>query len=315
MFIVTGGYGLVGSALIARLNEAGIDDILVVDSLKNGDKYKNLQDRRIADFEDREVFFSRLGSGKVPDITAIFHQGALTDMLVTDGERMMAMNYAASRALLDLAVARKVPMVYASSAAVYGLADQSSEDPVNERPLNIYGYSKKLFDDFVRRRASGPDMPPIVGLRYFNVYGPREQHKGKMASVALRLIERVRCGETAAIFGASGGIGPGEHRRDFVHVDDVAAVIEWAFTSGSRGIFNCGTGLSPSFLELATTVIDTLGTGEIEFLPFPEVLEGRYQNNTRADLTRLRAAGCPVAFRDISRGIPDYVSWLDQRER
>lgn len=313
MLVVTGGCGMVGSNLIAMLNARGHDDILVVDSLKNGDKFRNIADLRIADYLDRGAFLERLAEGRLPKLDAIFHQGACTNTAERDGQLMMDRNYHASRIILDFALAQRVPLIYASSAAVYGLSTECVEGPENEVPLNVYAYSKKLFDDHVRRVALGPHSSPVVGLRYFNVYGPRESHKGKMSSVALRMVEQIRAGERPTLFGAYGGLGPGEHRRDFVHVDDVTAVILWAWEAAARGIYNCGTGVSRSFVDLAAAVIAEMGTGEVQFQPLPEALHGRYQTRSEADLTRLRAAGCDWQFRDLETGIGEYVAWLRAR--
>jgi ADP-L-glycero-D-manno-heptose 6-epimerase len=311
VLVVTGGCGMIGSNLIAALNRRGVDDILVVDDLRNSAKFHNIADLRIADYQDRERFMARLHRGDTQSITAIFHQGACTDTMEADGRLMMALNYEASRDLLEHALVHRIPFVYASSAAVYGLSAATDEDPANEHPLNIYAYSKKLFDDHVRR-VLGSATSPIAGLRYFNVYGPHEAHKGRMSSVALRLYSQIRAGEKATIFGAYGGMGPGEHRRDFVHVEDVAEAILWVYTQAVSGIFNCGTGSNWSFRELAEAAIAVLGRGEVEFQPFPPALAGKYQSVTRADLSRLRAAGCDLSFRDLPQGIRDYYAWLDR---
>jgi ADP-L-glycero-D-manno-heptose 6-epimerase len=313
VLVVTGGCGMVGSNLVAALNARGYEDILVVDSLRNGDKFRNVADLRIADYLDRGAFMERLATGRLPKIDAIFHQGACTDTTERDGQLMMERNYRASRDILDFALGQRVPLIYASSAAVYGLSETCVELPGNEAPLNIYAYSKKLFDDHVRRAALGPEASPVVGLRYFNVYGPREGHKGKMSSVALRMVEQIRAGDRPTLFGAYGGLGPGQHRRDFVHVSDVVQVILWAWEAAARGVYNCGTGVSRSFLDLAAAVIAEMGAGEVQFQPFPEALHGRYQSHTEADLTRLRAAGCDWQFRDLETGIGEYVAWLRAR--
>ena len=313
MLVVTGGCGMIGSNLVAALNRRGADDILIVDNLQDGAKFRNVAGLRIADYEDRERFMARLHSGKLPPIEAIFHQGACTDTTESDGRLMMELNYASSRDLLDYALAHRIPFVYASSASVYGLSEDTSEEASNEMPLNVYAYSKKLFDDRVRSLL-GAAASPVVGLRYFNVYGPREDHKGKMSSVALRLYQQIRAGEKATIFGAHGGVGPGEQRRDFVHVEDVAATIAWVYERAISGIYNCGTGTNWSFRELAEAVIAELGRGEITFQPFPESLSGKYQSFTRADMSRLRAVGFDLTFRDLRQGIRDYVQWLNQGE-
>lgn len=204
---------------------------------------------------------------------------------------------------------RRIPYVYASSAAVYGGGSVFREELEHEKPLNVYGWSKKLFDDWVRARA-GSLTAPVVGLRYFNVYGPREDHKGSMASVAFHLFNQVSRGENPKLFGAFDGYGPGQQSRDFVYVGDVAAVNLWCWHAGVSGIFNCGTGRSQPFQTVAETVIGSLGKGEIEYVDFPDHLKGRYQSFTEADISALRKAGYNGAFRDVETGTRDYMEWL-----
>jgi ADP-L-glycero-D-manno-heptose 6-epimerase len=310
VYVVTGGCGMVGSNLIAALNARGISDILVVDNLEDGHKFRNIADLAVADFENPEAFLGLMQRGALPPLDAIFHQGACTDTTQWNGRLMMEKNFSFSKHLLEACLEARIPFIYASSAAVYGLVGPFVEASANERPLNVYGYSKKLFDDYVRRVARRPGQSPVAGLRYFNVYGPREQHKGEMASVAYRLFGQLARGEPAMLFGAYGGMGPGEHRRDFVYVEDVALANLWALDRSVSGIFNCGTGRSESFLNMATAVVAAHGSGSIEFKPFPSSLEGHYQIHTQADLTLLRAAGCDVEFRDVRAGIRDYGTWL-----
>ena len=311
MIVVTGGCGMIGSNVVKALNAAGHDDILVVDNLTNGHKFSNLADLDIADYLDRDEFLLRIGRDGARGVEAILHLGACSATTEWNGKLMMERNYAYSRELLHACLAARVPFVYASSAAVYGGSTTFREERAYERPLNVYGYSKKLFDDYVRRNALAPGMSPVIGLRYFNVYGPREQHKGEMASVAYHLYGQVRRGEPARLFGAHDGIAAGEQRRDFVYVEDVAAVNLWALGAQVSGIFNCGTGEATTFRDLGEAQIGAAGAGEIEYIPFPDKLRGRYQAETRADLTRLRAAGCDVAFRGVAAGVKDYVAWLD----
>ena len=304
---------MIGSNVVKALNAAGQDNILVVDNLANGHKFSNIADLDIADYMDRDAFLARVEREGALGIEAILHLGACSATTEWNGKLMMERNYTYSRDLLHACLAARAPFVYASSAAVYGASTTFREERAFELPLNVYGYSKKLFDDYVRRNALGQGMSPVVGLRYFNVYGPREQHKGEMASVAYHLYGQVRRGKTAKLFGASDGIAAGEQRRDFVHVEDVAAVNLWALERGVSGIFNCGTGEATTFRTLGEALIGAAGTGAIEYIPFPEKLRGRYQAETRADLTRLRAAGCNVAFRGVEQGVRDYVAWLDAR--
>lgn len=313
MIVVTGGCGMVGSNIVAALNAEGRDDVLVVDNLTNGHKYRNIVDLAVADYEDRADFMMRVKADGLKGVEAVFHQGACATTTEWDGKRMMALNYTYSKELLHACLAARVPLFYASSAAIYGGSDVFREEEAFERPLNVYGYSKKLFDDYVRRNALRPGQSPVVGLRYFNVYGPRESHKGDMSSVAFKLYNQVQAGEPGRLFGAYGDFGPGEQRRDFVYVGDVAKVNLWAWKAGVSGIFNCGTGRAETFRDMAEALVEAAGTGRIEYVPFPEHLRGRYQDRTEADLTRLRAAGCDVQFRGVRAGVGDYVAWLDQQ--
>jgi ADP-L-glycero-D-manno-heptose 6-epimerase len=311
MIVVTGGAGMIGSNLVAALNAAGRDDVLVVDNLTDGTKFRNIADLRIADYEDKDRFLSRLESDEGLGIEAVFHQGACSTTTEWDGRYMMNENYAWSKTAMAYCLRRRIPFNYASSAAVYGGNEDFSEAPENEVPLNVYGYSKKLFDDFVRRTVLGKaGHSPVVGLRYFNVYGPREGHKGTMASVAYHLYRQVENGENAKLFGAHDEFGPGEQSRDFIHVDDVADVALWCWNAGVSGIYNCGTGRAEPFRTIAETVIETLGRGRIEYIDFPDHLKGRYQSFTRADIGRLRGAGYNGSFRDVATGVRDYVEWL-----
>ena len=311
MIVVTGGAGMIGSNLVAALNAAGRDDILVVDDLTDGTKFRNIADLAIADYEDKDDFLHRVEAGTAGPFEVVFHQGACSSTTEWDGRYMMRENYAYSKTLMEFCLERAIPFVYASSAAVYGGGSVFAETRENELPLNVYGYSKKLFDDYVRRTVlSRDDHSPVVGLRYFNVYGPREAHKGSMASVAFHLFGQLGKGENPKLFGAHDGYGPGEQSRDFIHVADVADVALWCWRRGLSGIFNCGTGRAEPFKTIAETVIDTLGRGEIEYVDFPDHLKGRYQSFTQADMSRLRAAGYNGDFRDVATGVRDYVEWL-----
>lgn len=310
MIVVTGGAGMIGSNIVAALNAAGHDDILVVDDLTDGTKFRNLADLSIVDYQDKDDFLADVARGAIGPIDAVFHQGACSTTTEWNGRFMMEVNYTYSKMLLHACLERKVPFFYASSAAVYGGGSEFREEPALERPLNVYGWSKKLFDDYVRAKVLPRATSPVAGLRYFNVYGPREAHKGRMASVAHHLYRQVRDGENPKLFGAHDGYGPGEQSRDFVHVGDVADVNLWLWNTGTSGIFNCGTGRAEPFRTVAETVIGTLGAGEIEYIPFPDDLKGRYQSFTQADMSRLRAAGYNGAFRDVETGTREYVEWL-----
>lgn len=311
MIIVTGGAGFIGSNIVAGLNEAGRDDIIVVDDLSDGTKFINMADLQVADYFDKDDFLTRIEAGeKIPRPTAIFHQGACSDTTEWDGRIMLGDNYDYSKRLLNYSLEQKIPFLYASSASVYGDGTVFHEDPVNEKPLNLYAYSKFLFDQYVRRCL--PDAASqVVGLRYFNVYGPREQHKGKMASVAYHFDGQVRESGTVRLFEGCGKYGNGEQRRDFVYVADVTAVNLWLHDNPKiSGIFNLGTGKSQTFNDVANAVIKFHKRGNIEYIPFPAELEGRYQSFTQADIGALRAAGYGESFRDVEEGVSDYLDWL-----
>jgi ADP-L-glycero-D-manno-heptose 6-epimerase len=314
MIILTGGAGFVGSNILKRLNSDGHDDVLVVDNLKKSDKYRNLVGTRVLDIVDKIEFYDRLDKGAWDgeSIEAILHQGACTDTLEYDGVYMMRTNYEASKSLLHFALRKNVPMVYASSAAVYGHTAEASEVPENESPLNIYGFSKLAFDNYVRRvAASGTNL--VVGLRYFNVYGHGEQHKGGMASMVYQLSRQIQETGVARLFGALGPYGPGEQSRDFVSVLDLVE-INMYFLSRDPVVaaVNAGSGVRSTWNDLANEVIKTLGRGRIEYFEFPERLRDKYQFNTRADLGRLRALGYDKPMTSLGKGIHDYVSTLDQ---
>jgi len=305
MILVTGGAGFIGSNLVRGLNQRGIDDILVVDDLEKGDKHRNLNALRFRDFVDFRDFEARLDSFRAVKFEAVFHQGACSDTTEADGRYMMRVNYESSKTLLAFALGR-CPFLYASSAAVYGDGKRGfREEEACEDPLNVYAFSKFLFDRYVRRLL--PATPTqVVGLRYFNVYGPQENHKGRMASVVYQFHRQISAGEPLKIFAGSDGF-----RRDFVHVDDAVALnLHFLDHPGRSGIFNCGTGKAESFGDLArATVRHYPGTPIVE-IPFPADLEGKYQAYTQADLTNLRQAGCDHRFRSLADGVAAYVRVL-----
>ncbi|OQU20392.1 ADP-glyceromanno-heptose 6-epimerase [Vibrio parahaemolyticus] len=309
MIIVTGGAGMIGSNIVKALNEAGINDILVVDNLKNGKKFKNLVDLDITDYMDRDDFLTQIMAGDdFGPIEAIFHEGACSATTEWDGKYMMLNNYEYSKELLHYCLDREIPFLYASSAATYGDTDTFVEEREYEGALNVYGYSKQQFDNYVRRlwqdaEEHGETLSQITGFRYFNVYGPREDHKGSMASVAFHLNNQLNVGENPKLFAGSASF-----KRDFVYVGDVCKVNLWFLENGVSGIFNCGTGRAESFEEVAKAVITHHGKGEIETIPFPEHLKGAYQEFTQADLTKLRAAGCDVEFKTVAEGVAEYLT-------
>jgi ADP-L-glycero-D-manno-heptose 6-epimerase len=313
MIIVTGGAGFIGSNIVLGLNARGRTDILVVDDLTDGRKFRNLVDAQIADYQDKDDFLARLqGPDPFPEkVDAIFHEGACATTTEWDGRFMMRTNYDYSKVLLHFALANRVPFVYASSAAVYGLETTFREIPAHEKPINVYGYSKLLFDQYVRRTTGGA-RSQVAGLRYFNVYGPRESHKGAMASVAFHLHGQLKADGVARLFAGSHGYGDGEQERDFVHVDDVVKVNLWLLDHPEvSGIFNLGTGDARPFNDVARGMIAAHGRGRIDYIAFPDKLKGAYQAFTRADLTSLRKAGYQERFTPLKAGLETYARWLD----
>jgi ADP-L-glycero-D-manno-heptose 6-epimerase len=326
MLIVTGGAGFVGANLVAALNARGVRNIVVVDDLKHADKFRNLVDCEIADYLDKDDFLARMQSGKWRTrIKAVMHQGACSNTMEQDGEYMMRNNYEYSKVLLHYCQEKRVPFLYASSAAVYGAGKTFREEREHEAPLNVYGYSKFLFDQYVRR-VLPKKTAQIVGFRYFNVYGPREQHKGRMASVAFHHFHQFRKDGKVRLFEGSDGYGPGEQRRDFVSVDDVVAVnLHFLDNPKRSGVVNVGTGRSQTFNDVALAVINAFKRkqGEspvtlqqakrddlIEYVGFPPELKGKYQSFTQADISALRRAGYREEFLTVERGVDRYVQLL-----
>jgi ADP-L-glycero-D-manno-heptose 6-epimerase len=305
MIIVTGGAGFIGSNLIEALNARGDTEILVVDRSPDS---RNLANLRISEFMQPDEFRRALERDALPPrIEAIFHQGACADTTCDDRAYMMDNNFTFSKEVLHFALARRIPLVYASSAAVYGASTAFAPSPENERPLNLYGVSKLAFDNHVREVAASSESV-VAGLRYFNVYGPRESHKGRMASMVYQLYRQLKASGRARLFAGTDGYADGEQRRDFVFAGDVVRV-NLALALGSRsGIFNVGTGQSRSFNEVANTIVTRIGTGAIEYVPFPENLSGRYQSFTQADLSGLRDAGYSEKFSSLEDGIAKSVA-------
>lgn len=310
MYIVTGAAGFIGSNLVHALNERGISEVLAVDTLQHGDKFRNLKGLEIADYMDISEFRERVRAGDSfgGQVRAVLHQGACADTTESDGRFMMDNNYTFSKEILHWAAARGAALVYASSASVYGAGKICREERECEDPLNVYAYSKLLFDRYVLAAASRLSTT-VVGLRYFNVYGPRESFKGRMASMVHQLHQQLLQTGVARLFEGTDGYGPGEQRRDFVFVGDVAKV-NLFFAEGEPrvGVFNVGTGASRSFNDIARALIAELGRGDIEYIPFPESLRGKYQSFTQADLTNLRASGYDEAFTTLEEGIRCLVT-------
>jgi ADP-L-glycero-D-manno-heptose 6-epimerase len=324
--VVTGAAGFIGSNLVRALNARGERDIIAVDNLAQGDKVRNLADCDIADYQDQDEFLLRLAEGEFEDeIEAVLHQGACSDTLETDGRFMMRNNYRWSVTLLAHCQDNDVPLVYASSASVYGAGTVFREEREHEQPLNAYGYSKFQFDQYVRG-ALPERTAPIVGLRYFNVYGPREAHKGRMASVVLHFTRQYLAEGRVRLFEGSGGYAAGEQRRDFVSVEDVVKVnLHFLDHRERSGIFNVGSGRATSFNEVAAAAINAcraregrqplgiaelVAEGAITYVPFPADLVGKYQSYTQADLARLRAAGYDAPMQGIDAGVRHYVESL-----
>jgi ADP-L-glycero-D-manno-heptose 6-epimerase len=316
MIIVTGGAGFIGSNLIQQLNQIGERDILLVDNFApapnlSGPKFLNLWGAQYSDYMDKREFRDALAAGEFDNVNirAILHQGACSNTLEDDGRYMMDNNFTYSKELLHFAVEQGIPLIYASTAATYGLSEKFSETPENERPLNIYGYSKLVFDNYLRRLM--PEInSTVVGLRYFNVYGPREQHKGRMASVIHHFTKQLKDTGTIRMFEGSGGYGDGEQRRDFVFVKDLAKIN--LFFSGLlpespktpvQAVVNAGTGEARTFKAVAEALMAVHGPGKIEYIPFPGDLKNRYQHFTEADIAGLRAAGYTSPFTSLEEGV------------
>jgi len=328
--VVTGAAGFIGSNIIAGLNARGMHDIIAVDDLRQGDKFRNLADLKIADYIDADTFYDEFAQGHYGQVEAVFHEGACSDTMEQDGKYMMANNYTLSWHLFQACQKRGARLLYASSAATYGGSDTFREDPAFELPLNVYGYSKLLFDQRMRRecgsefqRTKAGKTHQVVGFRYFNVYGPREQHKGRMASVAFHQFNQYRAEGKVKLFGDYGGYPAGGQMRDFVFIDDVVAVNLWFYDHPDQsGIYNLGTGRAQPFNDVAISVVNTMrqidgkealslqdaaAQSLIEYIAFPDALRGKYQAYTQADLAALRSTGCNHVFADVQSGVQSYV--------
>ena len=325
--VVTGAAGFIGANLVKALNERGIDNIIAVDNLAHAEKFPNLVDCDIADYFDKHAFLEQLTTGAWDgQIDAVLHQGACSDTMETDGRYMMENNFRYTVSLLDWCQEEAVPLLYASSAAVYGGSSTFKEGREFEKPLNIYGYSKFLFDQLLRRRMAEGLTAQVAGFRYFNVYGPRESHKGRMASVAFHNFNEYRATGKVRLFEGWDGYGDGAQSRDFVSVEDVVKVnLHFLERPDLSGVYNLGTGQAQPFNDIAAAVVNTCrdaqgkpaltleqirADGLIEYIPFPDVLKGKYQSFTQADISALRAAGYSAPFLDVTAGVSRYVSAL-----
>ncbi len=326
--VVTGAAGFIGSNLVRALNRRGVTNVLAVDNLARADKFPNLVGCELADYLDKREFLERLEAGQLDGaLDAVLHQGACSDTMESDGRYMMENNYRYSLALLDFCAEEEIPYLYASSAAVYGAGRTFRESPECEAPLNVYGYSKYLFDQVVRRRLPEASSQ-VAGFRYFNVYGPGEAHKGRMASVAWHFFNQYRAEGRVRLFEGSGGYADGEQRRDFVSVDDVVAVnLHFLERPERSGIFNVGTGRAQTFNDVAESVVNACrraageavlaraeleAAGALQYIPFPDALKGKYQSFTEADLAALRSAGYEAPFLTVAEGVERYVAALLQ---
>ncbi|VVE44357.1 ADP-L-glycero-D-manno-heptose-6-epimerase [Pandoraea aquatica] len=328
--IVTGAAGFIGANLVKALNERGETDIVAVDNLTRADKFRNLVDCEISDYLDKTDFVARFQRREFGRVRAIFHEGACSDTMETDGRYMMENNFRYTRALFEACQTQTVPFLYASSAATYGASETFVETREYEKPLNVYGYSKFLFDQIVRRaiRDAGGKLPSqVAGFRYFNVYGAREAHKGRMASVAFHNFNEFRANGRVKLFGEYNGYAAGTQSRDFVSVEDVVKVNLHFFDHPERsGIFNLGTGRAQPFNDIAVAVINTLRAetgdaalslddmvkqGLVEYIPFPDALRGKYQCFTQANIDHLRqVGGYQQPFYTVGEGVSRYVRWL-----
>ncbi len=325
-YVVTGAAGFIGSNIVKALNGRGETNIIAVDNLKKADKFRNLTDCEIADYLDKEDFIERLREGDFDGVlAAVLHEGACSDTMETDGRYMMENNYRYTQDMLDYCQGEEVPFLYASSASVYGGGGVFKESRECESPLNVYAYSKFLFDQVVRRHWANRSSQ-IVGLRYFNVYGAREQHKGRMASVAFHFFNQYREQGHVKLFEGCDGYANGGQLRDFVSVEDVVKVNMFFLDHpGKSGIFNLGTGRAQSFNDVAVATVNTLRADQgeaaltleqmqqqqiIRYIPFPDALRGKYQSYTQADMTALREIGYAEPFLTVEQGTARYVQHL-----
>jgi len=313
MLIVTGGAGFIGSAVVWQLNRQGIDDILVVDRLGETEKWRNLVPLRYRDYLRKDRFLAQVVEDRVPfAVDGVIHMGACSDTTERDGDYLMENNFHYSCRVAEWAVANGIPMIYASSAATYGdgslgFSDDDALSP-RLRPLNFYGYSKQLFDLWVLRKGW---EKKLAGLRFFNVFGPNEYHKGDMRSVVLKSFEQIRDGGRVRLFRSyRPPYGDGDQMRDFVYVKDAVDVIRWLVEHPEvRGIFNVGTGRARTWNDLVRAVFRAAGKEPaVDYVEMPESLRGQYQYFTEAPMEKLARAGCPLAFRSLEEAVADYVT-------
>jgi ADP-L-glycero-D-manno-heptose 6-epimerase len=313
VIVVTGSNGFIGSNLIKGLNEMGVKDIIAVDDHSNLELKENIAHCEIQDYIDIEEFLDQVISNQFDNkgIRAVFHQGACSNTMEWDAEYLYKNNLLYSKELLKLSKKLNIPLIYASSASVYGSGEEFKEFIENEDPINLYAYSKFKFDQIVRKELED-STAQIVGLRYFNVYGPQERHKKNMASVAFHLHNQLKEAEEIKLFKGSDGFEDGEQRRDFIYVEDVVKVNLWFLENPNvSGIFNVGTGESQTFNDVAEAVIDWNKKGKIKYIDFPEKLKGAYQSYTQADITKLREAGYEEEFLNVQDGVKRYLDTIE----
>jgi len=324
MLLVTGGAGFIGSNVVASLNEAGRTDVAVNDILGDEGKWRNLQKRQLADVVPPADLFSWLDGRK---LDAVIHMGAISDTTARDADALMENNFRLSLRLLDWCAETRTPFIYASSASTYGdgaqgFVDDNSPDALARlQPMNLYGWSKHLFDRAVIDRvAKGGKLPPQwAGLKFFNVFGPNEYHKGEMMSLIAKRFDDAKAGRPVMLFKSHrAGIGDGEQRRDFIVVDDAVAVVRWLLdTPKVSGIFNVGTGKAETFRDLITAVFAALGRKpDIRYVDMPDAIRDSYQYFTQASVENLRRAGYNAGFTPLADAVRRYVvSYLDTPDR
>ena len=315
MIIVTGGAGFIGSNIVRALNERGRNDILIVDDLGDGDKYKNLIGLRFLDYRHKDDFLKTFmySDNFGGNVEAIFHEGACSDTMQYDVNFMMKTNYEYSKELLRFCIKKQIPLIYASSAAVYGTGKRGfREEEACENPINPYAFSKLMFDRYVRQLL-GVAKSKIIGLRYFNVYGPQESHKGKMASIFHQIYKRMKLGGGPRLFRGTDGYGDGGQKRDFIYVKDVAKINLWCLDNDvASGIYNCGTGHAHTFNDAAKAMIESMHSKmRTTYCDFPDELRGKYQSFTEADMKKLTAAGYKEGFTNFVIAVDEYCKFLE----
>ena len=313
MIVVTGSNGFIGSNLTKGLNEIGYKDIIAVDDQDDPKLKENIAHCDIQDFLNIDEFINLIRNNEIDGtkIRAVFHEGACSNTMEWDADFLYKNNLLYSKELLNFSRKTKTPLIYASSASVYGAGKVFKESVEYEDPINLYAYSKFKFDQLVRQELIKSESQ-IVGLRYFNVYGPQEQHKGTMASVAFHLHNQLKDNEEIKLFEGSEGYDDGEQRRDFIYVEDVVKVNLWFLKNQKvSGIFNIGTGKSQTFNEVAHSVINWNKRGKINYVPFPEKLKGAYQSYTEANISKLRKAGYKDEFLNVQEGVKKYLDKLE----